>query len=363
MPGPEAQQTFEQKMEAGINLNDGLKKEEVQFLKNNITSIKENKDKFAEKFGLKPVLEECKQATSLNQVGWIVKWSSETTALLQAYLFAEDIANGVPIDGKDANKQIDGILGKNTFSKLTWKSLEDAAKSGEWNKEAPKTSKINEVQVEEWTGKKYMLIDGERYYEKPENGKGYENWKYDDWTTWVYRGDFKNGNREGKGVYTRANGKKYEGDWKNGVQEGKGTFTRPNGDKYVGDFKNDVREGKGVYTRPNGDKYVGDFKNDVCEGVGTLLYKNGCKLSSWFKESRRQWVWIYEYHGLKVDIMSKDNVMSIVRLPDGKRHARGQTYKTVKELDDYLYSLKLGATSQAGIKSTNSANGRGLPAS
>jgi len=41
----------------------------------------------------------------------------------------------------------------------------------------------------------------------------------------------------------RADGEKYKGDWKNGVREGKGVETSTKGITYEGDFKNDKMHG------------------------------------------------------------------------------------------------------------------------
>ena len=58
------------------------------------------------------------------------------------------------------------------------------------------------------------------------------------------------------------NGDKYEGDWKNGLKEGKGVYYYKNGNRYEGDYQNDKREGKGIKYYKNGDKYEGDWKNN-----------------------------------------------------------------------------------------------------
>ena len=64
----------------------------------------------------------------------------------------------------------------------------------------------------------------------------------------------------------------YEGDWKNGVKEGEGIYYCSNGDYYRGLFVNDKICGQGVYTWKNEDQYKGEFKNNLIEGDG-ILYK------------------------------------------------------------------------------------------
>ena len=45
-----------------------------------------------------------------------------------------------------------------------------------------------------------------------------------------------------------------------------------NGDRYEGEWKNDDREGKGILNYKNGDRYDGEWKNDKREGKGILYY-------------------------------------------------------------------------------------------
>ena len=52
-----------------------------------------------------------------------------------------------------------------------------------------------------------------------------------------------------KGIYTYLGGNKtYNGEWKDGERHGKGILTWPNGDKYEGEWKNGKHEGKGICT-------------------------------------------------------------------------------------------------------------------
>ena len=73
-----------------------------------------------------------------------------------------------------------------------------------------------------------------------------------------YVGQFKNGVREGKGIYYYANGAKYEGDFKNGFAEGKGNMIYSSGTRYTGDWKNDIPEGKGIFYYSNESYYEGE---------------------------------------------------------------------------------------------------------
>ena len=53
----------------------------------------------------------------------------------------------------------------------------------------------------------------------------------------------------------------YKGEFKNGFKNGQGVLTSPNGKKYEGDFKDDMKHGKGVLIYKDGKHYTGDFKN------------------------------------------------------------------------------------------------------
>ena len=48
-----------------------------------------------------------------------------------------------------------------------------------------------------------------------------------------------------------------------------------NGDRYEGDWKNDNKEGKGIYYYNNGDRMMGDYSNDKPIGKHVKLTKNG----------------------------------------------------------------------------------------
>lgn len=63
------------------------------------------------------------------------------------------------------------------------------------------------------------------------NGHGEEVWK--DGT--VYKGDFLNGSKHGKGVYKFLDSSTYEGYFKQDMFQGEGILTVPNG-QYKGSF-------------------------------------------------------------------------------------------------------------------------------
>jgi hypothetical protein len=64
----------------------------------------------------------------------------------------------------------------------------------------------------------------------------------------------------------------YVGEYQNGKRHGKGIYTYANGDRYIGEFKEDEKFGEGIHTwakgANKGHTYIGEFKNDeFYEGV------------------------------------------------------------------------------------------------
>lgn len=55
----------------------------------------------------------------------------------------------------------------------------------------------------------------------------------------IYRGEFRNGQREGKGSYFFSNGSQYTGEWKDNKKEGEGVFIYPDGRIFAGFFRGD----------------------------------------------------------------------------------------------------------------------------
>lgn len=56
-----------------------------------------------------------------------------------------------------------------------------------------------------------------------------------------------------------ANGDKYDGFWKDGKKDGNGVFNNANGDKYDGFWKDDNKDGKGVFYA-SGARYNEEWK-------------------------------------------------------------------------------------------------------
>jgi hypothetical protein len=104
-----------------------------------------------------------------------------------------------------------------------------------------------------------------------------------------YIGEYKNGKRNGIGMFTTYGASernaelkiiqpiiaKYVGEWKEDKKNGQGTFTTTAGGKYDGKWKDDVINGQGTLTYLNGDKYVGEWKDGKRNGQGTYTSISG----------------------------------------------------------------------------------------
>mmetsp|Transcript_17037 Transcript_17037/g.17717 ORF Transcript_17037/g.17717 Transcript_17037/m.17717 type:complete len:224 (+) Transcript_17037:10-681(+) len=93
----------------------------------------------------------------------------------------------------------------------------------------------------------------------------------------TYNGDFKDGVKEGHGIYNFINGDKYTGDWKNNLQDGIGKTEYAKGGRYYGHYVEGKRSGEGVYNFINGDIYSGSWRYNQKHGKGTYIV-NSCKL-------------------------------------------------------------------------------------
>ena len=127
----------------------------------------------------------------------------------------------------------------------------------------------------------------------------------------VYKGNFKNNQRNGQGVclFSRT-GQIYRGDWRDGKPMGNGIlFTLPNeifegrfngfniedghfkllftnGEYYEGSFKFGQRNANGQHYYRNGDFYDGEWQNDRRIGRGKVIFRDGGKLTAMFIEDK-----------------------------------------------------------------------------
>jgi hypothetical protein len=88
------------------------------------------------------------------------------------------------------------------------------------------------------------------------NEKYYGNWddnRQCDWGTHIWL------EQKGEGKYLRN---RYEGQWKNGLREGFGVFYYANGAKYEGEWVKNLKEGGAVFMDENGKESFFLFKED-----------------------------------------------------------------------------------------------------
>ncbi|MEZ4874141.1 MAG: hypothetical protein R2793_01470 [Flavobacteriaceae bacterium] len=74
----------------------------------------------------------------------------------------------------------------------------------------------------------------------------------------------------GWGKYEYSNGY-YDGFWKNGKKEGYGLYKWTGTGKYIGNWSNDNMNGYGVYIAENEDNIVGEYQNGQLNGLGVTV--------------------------------------------------------------------------------------------
>eukprot|EP01065_Artemidia_motanka_P032532 TRINITY_DN39529_c0_g1_i1.p1 TRINITY_DN39529_c0_g1~~TRINITY_DN39529_c0_g1_i1.p1 ORF type:complete len:817 (+),score=235.29 TRINITY_DN39529_c0_g1_i1:50-2500(+) len=88
----------------------------------------------------------------------------------------------------------------------------------------------------------------------------------------TFEGDFRDGQRHGKGRCCWDDGTEYTGDWVNDVRQGSGSQKDCAGAAYEGAFEADRMHGRGSCRYANGDVYEGGWRDGVWEGRGRLLH-------------------------------------------------------------------------------------------
>lgn len=103
-----------------------------------------------------------------------------------------------------------------------------------------------------------------------------------------YRGEWKNDQMHGRGVYTFASGKTYTGDLVQNKFTGKGVMRWPDGTEVAGEFKEDEADGAATKTWADGTSYRGGWKNGFMTGRGTRYYSNGSVYRGQWSRDKRQ---------------------------------------------------------------------------
>ena len=90
--------------------------------------------------------------------------------------------------------------------------------------------------------------------------------------TAIFAGEYRDGQRSGKSMYTYANGDTYEGEWLRDKMHGRGRFSHANGDVYEVDFVDGAKCGKGKLTLHSGGEYAGAFAGDLFHGKAVFKF-------------------------------------------------------------------------------------------
>ena len=126
------------------------------------------------------------------------------------------------------------------------------------------------------------------------NGKANGRW-IDQWADGDrYEGEYRRGERHGRGVETwKGTGEyagregRFEGQWRNGKKHGHGTQIRPDGGRYEGDWRNGKEDGHGTQIRPDGGRYEGDWRNGKEDGHGTQILRDGNRYDGEYRAGKR----------------------------------------------------------------------------
>jgi hypothetical protein len=170
-----------------------------------------------------------------------------------------------------------------------------------------------------------------------------------------YEGELYGGRRQGKGVFTFANGARCEGQFKNDFLEGNGICVFPSGNRYEGEFRNGKRAGRGVFIYKNGSRCQGTFQNDALNGPGTCIYPTGNRYDGMFQNNQKQGRGVLTLaNGIRCEGTFQDdwlNGSAVCLFPSGVRY-EGE-FRAGRQVGRGVYTLTNG-TRMVG----NWSNGR-----
>ena len=111
----------------------------------------------------------------------------------------------------------------------------------------------------------------------------------------VYIGEFKKGEKEGKGIMYYGNGEKYVGEWDKGNKEGLGVYKYENGEEYFGFFVKNKRMGRGKFIDIKGNIKIGIWNDKKFSKDSRKEYEpNGQSSSDFYTTLYLQIEAIYE---------------------------------------------------------------------
>lgn len=106
-------------------------------------------------------------------------------------------------------------------------------------------------------------------------GHGTLIWLQEQRATDRFVGEYRDGRRTGRGVYTWSDGERYEGDYRDDKRTGRGVYTWPNGDRYDGGFRDSHFHGRGAMAWADGSRYEGEWQESRAHGNGTKTEPDG----------------------------------------------------------------------------------------
>ena len=102
----------------------------------------------------------------------------------------------------------------------------------------------------------------------------------------VYDGHWKEGKKEGHGVYVYASGVKYNGTWHSDKMDGYGSLLFPDGSSYYGEFSEGEISGTGTFNYTDKARYTGEWSKGKWHGEGRFRLANGRELHAIFAEQQ-----------------------------------------------------------------------------
>ena len=151
---------------------------------------------------------------------------------------------------------------------------------------------------------------------------------YSPGVSFTWSGTTKGGKANGYGVAIKyMNGEfesKYEGTYKDGIREGKGVFTHKDGSVKSGVFVNGQLTGKGIGTYGDGISYEGEFLNYRMHGKGTLNFGNGSSFVGYMVNDEPYTGKVSLYTGDVIYIQKGQLVESITETKSGYTPKIGQ---------------------------------------
>lgn len=125
----------------------------------------------------------------------------------------------------------------------------------------------------------YKFVNGDTYIGKVINGKLNGKGVYivspDETIGFEYVGEFKEDEKEGRGMCTFTNGNLYTGRFKVDLMDGIGQMIYRNKDEYIGVWEKGHKQGHGIYRWSEGTIYIGEFRKSKREGNGICYDKEG----------------------------------------------------------------------------------------